>query len=83
MSNQVITTLTLEGSQYLKALRQAQAQAKGFATSTDNEMKRAGQSMAGLARSVIGVTAAVSGLRKVIQEGVSFNRFMQEQQTAF
>jgi hypothetical protein len=82
-AGQVTTSLVLQDAQYIKALQNAQGSLSGFAKTTSTTVSQMGQDFARLAGSVVGVTAAFQTIKKVISEGIGFNKFMQEQQAAF
>lgn len=82
ITNTVATRITVD-DQMTKHLQNAQRHMQTFAGQVDKQSSNISRDFARIATSVISVTAALQGIKKVVSEGISFNRFMQEQQTAF
>lgn len=79
----VYTRLYIEGNEYFMTLKKAQAQTQEWAKDTTKNVNTVGRDFANLARSVIGVTASFQAIKKVVSEGIDFNKFVSEQTAAF
>lgn len=82
ITNTVATRITVD-DQMTKHLQNAQRHMQTFAGQVDKQSSNISRDFARIATSVVSLTAAFQGIKKVVNEGISFNRFMQEQQTAF
>lgn len=79
----VYTRLYIEGNEYFMTLKKAQAQTQEWAKDTTKNVNTVGRDFANLARSVIGITASFQAVKKVVSEGIDFNKFVSEQTAAF
>jgi len=82
ITNTVATRITVD-DQMTKHLQNAQRHMQTFAGTVDKQSSQIMNDFKRIATSVVSVTIAFQALKKVINEGVSFNVFMQDQQTAF